>query len=70
VIVRAPGGTSFWRRLEVIATVLTVVAAALLGGAIAADIAVVVVLAAVALVAIGVYNGVRNYVGLCDLRRD
>jgi hypothetical protein len=54
----------------VIATALTVFAAAVLGGAIAADIAVVVVLAAVALAAIGIYNGVRSYVGLCDLRRD
>jgi hypothetical protein len=54
----------------VIATVLTVVAAALLGGAIAADVAVVVVLAAIALVAIGIYNGVRAYIGICDLRRD
>ena len=39
---------------------LTVFAAGLLGGGIAADITVMIVIAAVALVAIGIYNGVRN----------
>ncbi len=49
---------------------LTVFAAGLLGGGIAADITVMVVIAAVVLVVIGIYNGVRNLVSLCELRRD
>jgi hypothetical protein len=49
---------------------LTVFAAGMLGGGIAADITVIIVIAAVALAAIGVYNGVRNLVSLCELRRD
>ena len=49
---------------------LTVFAAGLLGGGIAADITVIVVIAAVALALIGIYNGVRNLVSLCELRRD
>ena len=45
-----------------LATILTVFAAGLLGGGIAADITVIVVVAAVVLVAIGIYNGFRNLV--------
>jgi hypothetical protein len=40
------------------------------GKTIAADITVMVVIAAVVLVVIGIYNGVRNLVSLCELRRD
>ena len=49
---------------------LTVFAAGVLGGGIAADITVIVVIAAVALALIGIYNGVRNLAALCELRRD
>jgi hypothetical protein len=49
---------------------LTVVAAGLLGGGIAADITVVVVVAAVALTLIAIFNGVRHLVSVCELRRD
>jgi hypothetical protein len=54
----------------VVAASLTVFSAAVLGGAIAADITVIVVVAAIALVLIGAYNGLRNLVSLCELRRD
>jgi hypothetical protein len=50
--------------------ILTVAAAGLLGGGIAADVTVMVVVAAVALVALGIYNGVDNLVSVCELRRD
>ena len=53
-----------------LATILTVVAAGLLGGAIAADITVIGVVAVVALIAIGLYNGFSNLVDVCNLRRD
>ena len=50
--------------------VLTVTAAAVLGGGIAADITVIIVIAAVALAGSAIFNGVRNLVSLCELRRD
>jgi hypothetical protein len=53
-----------------LAASLTVLSAAVLGGAIAADITAVVVLAAVALVLICAYNGLRNFASVCDLGRD
>jgi hypothetical protein len=53
-----------------LATFFTVVAAGLLGGAIAADITVVGVVAVVALIAIGFYNGFSSLVDVCELRRD
>ena len=53
-----------------LATLLTVVAAGLLGGAIATDITVIGVVAVVALIAIGVYNGFSNLFDVCNLRRD
>jgi hypothetical protein len=54
----------------VIATLLTVLSAGLLGGAIAADITAVGVIAAVALVLLGVYSGLRMFADLCDLSED
>ena len=51
-------------------TSLTLFAAGLLGGGVAADITVMIVIAAVALALIGIYNGVRNLASLCELRRD
>ena len=51
-------------------TCLTVFAAGLLGGGIAADITVLIVIAAVVLAVVGIFNGVRNLVSLCELRRD
>jgi hypothetical protein len=54
----------------VIPTLLTVVSAGLLGGAIAADITVVGVFAAVALVLIGIYSGLGMFADLCDKSRD
>jgi hypothetical protein len=48
---------------------LTVLAAGLLGGGIAAGITAVVVVAAVALVAIAAYNGLRNLLYVCDATR-
>jgi hypothetical protein len=53
-------------KLEVGLTLLTVFAAGVLGGAIATDITVIVVLAAVALIVIAAYNGVRSLLYLCD----
>ena len=53
-----------------LATILTVFAVGLLGGAIAADITVVGVVAVVALIAIGFYNGFSNLIDVCNLRRD
>lgn len=47
-------------------TLLTVLTAALLGGAIAAEITAVIVIAAAALVLIGLGNGVVNLAHLCD----
>ena len=40
----------------------------MLGGGIAANITIIVVVAAVALVLIGLFNGLRNLVSLCELR--
>jgi hypothetical protein len=54
----------------VIPTGLTLLAAGLMGGGIAADITVLIVIAAVVLVVVGIFNGVRNLVSLCELRRD
>jgi hypothetical protein len=54
----------------VIPTGLTLLAAGLLGGGIAADITVMIVVAAVVLVVVGIFNGVRTLVSLCELRRD
>ena len=51
-------------------TLLTVFAAGLLGGGIAADVTVMIVIAAVVLVVVGVMNGFRNLFDVCDLRRD
>ena len=45
-------------------------AAGLLGGGIAADVTVMIVIAAVVLIVVGVYNGMRNLLSLCELRRD
>jgi hypothetical protein len=47
-------------------TLLTVVAAGVLGGAIAANLTVIVVLAVIALIVIAAYNGLRNLLYLCD----
>jgi hypothetical protein len=49
---------------------LTVFAAGLLGGGIAAEITVMIVVAAVALVTIGVVNGFHTLFDVFDLRRD
>jgi hypothetical protein len=54
----------------VIATFLTVLAAGALGGGVAADLTVLIIIAAVALVLLGTINGLRNLVRLCELRRD
>ena len=64
--------STYWGKtlFAVIPISLTVFAAGMLGGGIAADITVIIVIAAVALAAIGIYNGVRNLVSLCELRRD
>lgn len=48
---------------------LTVFAAGALGGGVAAGITVIVVLAAVALVLIAAYNGLRSLLYLCDATR-
>ena len=53
-----------------IPTLLTVVAAGLLGGAIAADSTVMGVIGAVALVLIGIYCGLGMFADLCDESRD
>ena len=53
-----------------ILTFLTVVAAGLLGGAIAADITAIGVIAAIALVLIGVFSGLRMFADVCDLSKD
>ena len=45
---------------------LTVFAAGMLGGGIATDITVIVVIAAVALTILCAYNGVRNLLYVCD----
>ncbi len=45
---------------------LTVLTAALLGGAIAAEVTAVIVIAAAVLVLIGLGNGVVNLAQLCD----
>jgi hypothetical protein len=50
----------------VLPVLLTVIAAALLGGAIAAGITAVVVIATVALVLIGLGNGVIKLADFCD----
>ena len=47
-------------------TLLTVFAAGILGGGIATGITVAVVIAAIALVVLAAYNGVRNLLYLCD----
>jgi hypothetical protein len=54
----------------VIPTLLTVVCAGLLGGAIAADVTAIGVIAAVALVLLGVHSGVGMFADLCDQSRD
>jgi hypothetical protein len=51
-------------------TLLTVIAAGLLGGGIATNLTVIVVIAAVALTLIALYNGLRHLISLCELRRD
>jgi len=48
---------------------ITVFAAGLLGGGIAANITVMVVIAAITLVVLGAYNGLRNLLYVCDSRR-
>ena len=45
---------------------LTVVAAGVLGGGIATDVTVIVVIAAVALIVLCAYNGLRNLLYVCD----
>ena len=45
---------------------LTVFAAGVLGGGIAADITAVVVIAAVALIVLCAYNGLRSLLYVCD----
>jgi hypothetical protein len=45
---------------------LTVFAAGLLGGGIATDITVIVVIAAVALIVLCAYNGLRSLIYVCD----
>ena len=45
---------------------LTVFAAGMLGGGIATDITVIVVIAAVALIILCAYNGLRNLIYVCD----
>jgi hypothetical protein len=52
--------------VEVGLTLLTVFAAGVLGGGIATDITVIVVLAAIALILIAAYNGLRNLLYFCD----
>jgi hypothetical protein len=47
-------------------SLLTVFFAGVLGGGIATDITVIVVLAAIALIVIAAYNGVRSLLYLCD----
>ena len=47
-------------------TLLTVVFAGVLGGGIAANITVIVVLAVIALIVVAAYNGLRNLLYLCD----
>ena len=47
-------------------TLLTVFFAGVLGGGIAANITVIVVLAAIALLVIAAFNGLRNLLYLCD----
>jgi hypothetical protein len=54
----------------VIATLLTVITAGVLGGAIAAELTALMVVAAVALVLIGAYSGLRMFTDLCALDRD
>ena len=49
---------------------LTVLTAAVLGGAIAAEITAVIAIAAAALVLIGIGNGVVNLAHFCDEERD
>jgi hypothetical protein len=46
--------------------VLTVVAAGVLGGGIATDVTVVVVIAAIVLIVLCAYNGLRNLLYVCD----
>jgi hypothetical protein len=50
----------------VLPVLLTVVTAALLGGAIVAEVTAVIVIATVALVLIGLGNGVVNLAHFCD----
>lgn len=54
----------------VIPTGLTLLAAGLMGGGIAADVTVMVVIAAVVLIVVGIFNGVKTLVSLCELRRE
>ena len=53
-------------RLEVGPLLLTVIAAGLLGGGLLTDITVMVVIAAVALIVICAYNGLRGLIYVCD----
>ena len=50
-------------------TLLTVFAAGLLGGGIATDITLMIVIAAVVLILIAAYNGLRNLLYVCDATR-
>ena len=52
--------------IEVGPLLLTVAAAGLLGGELATDITVIVVIAAVALIVICAYNGLRGLIYVCD----
>ena len=47
-------------------TLLTVFFAGVLGGGIATNITVIVVLAAIALIVVAAYNGLRNLFYLCE----
>jgi hypothetical protein len=47
-------------------TLLTVFLAGVLGGGVAANITVIVVLAVIALIVVAAYNGLRNLLYLCD----
>ena len=53
-----------------VATFLTVLAAGLLGGGVVANVTALVVIAGAALALIAIFNGVRTFAQLCELRRD
>jgi|tagenome__1003787_1003787.scaffolds.fasta_scaffold17409689_1 hypothetical protein len=50
-----------------IATLLTVFSAGVLGGALVVNLGAIVVIAAVALALIGIFNGMRTLVRVCEL---